>query len=72
MSCNLIPLHGLLALQSNLIATLVAEVPFMFLYLTPLILTPELCYIHINLVLETNDYISNNNNNNSNEILQAI
>lgn len=31
ISCNFSPLHGLLELQIKLIATCVAEVPFMFL-----------------------------------------
>lgn len=43
MSSNLIPLHGLLGLQSKVTASAVADVPFMFLYVTPLIFTPELC-----------------------------
>ncbi|KAK0608450.1 hypothetical protein LWI29_030725 [Acer saccharum] len=34
MSCNLIPLHGLLGLQSNVTASGVADVPFIFLYVT--------------------------------------
>ena len=42
MSCNLIPLHGLLELHSNLIAFCVDDVPLIFLYVTLLIFTPEL------------------------------
>lgn len=43
MSCSRIPVQGLLLLQSNVTASLVADVPRMFLYVTPLIFTPELC-----------------------------
>lgn len=45
MSCNTIPLHGTLLLQSNSMATEVALVPVMFLYVTPLIATAEF-YMH--------------------------
>lgn len=41
MSCNVIPVHGLLGLQSNVTASGVADVPCMFLYFTSLIFTPE-------------------------------
>ena len=34
MPCNLIPVHGLLELQPKFIATGVADVPFIFLYVT--------------------------------------
>jgi len=43
MSLRPIPLHGLLALQSNFTATLDADVPWMSVYLTSLIFTAELC-----------------------------
>lgn len=42
ISCNLIPVHGLLELHSNLTAFCVDDVPLIFLYVTLLILTPEL------------------------------
>lgn len=45
MSCSLIPVHGLLVLHSNITAFRVADVPRTFLYVTPLIFTPELCRI---------------------------
>lgn len=41
MSSNLIPLHGVVGLQSNVTPSGVADVPFMFLYVTSLIFTPE-------------------------------
>lgn len=47
MSCSLIPRHGLLVLQSNVTASAVADAPFMFLYVTPLIFIPELCMYFI-------------------------
>lgn len=43
MPCNLIPVHSLLELQPKFTATGVADVPSIFLYVTPLIVTPELC-----------------------------
>lgn len=43
MFLSLIPVHGLLPLQSNLTATAVADVPVIPSYSTSLIFTPELC-----------------------------
>jgi hypothetical protein len=44
MSCRPMPLHGLLALQSNLTATRDADDPRMSAYLTSLIFTAESCH----------------------------
>lgn len=44
MSCRPMPLHGLLALQSNLTATRDADDPRMSAYLTSLIFTAERCH----------------------------
>jgi hypothetical protein len=41
--CKLIPLHGLLLLQLKVTATGVIDHPRMSMYLTWLILIPELC-----------------------------
>ena len=48
MFFNVIPVQWLLPLQSSFIATGVADVPFMFAYVTPLIFTPELYMINHN------------------------
>jgi hypothetical protein len=44
MSSNLSPLYGLIELQTKFIAICMADVPFMFFYVTPLVLifTPYL------------------------------
>ena len=43
MLCIRIPLHGFVALQSNVTASCVVDVPLMLLYVTWLTCTPELC-----------------------------
>lgn len=40
---NAMPQHGFVGLQAKFIATGVADVPLMFLYVTRLIFTPEFC-----------------------------
>lgn len=46
MSCRMIPLQGFVGLQSKSTAIGVADEPWMSLYCTWLIFTPELCIIH--------------------------
>jgi hypothetical protein len=60
----MIPLHGVVGLQSKVTASGVADVPLMFLYVTPLIFTPELyiyiyIYIYILTKININYRISN-------------
>lgn len=57
ISCNPIPLHGELELQSNFIATLVADVPLIFWNVTWLIFTPEVCRTSKRYSHQCNDYI---------------